>query len=74
MVCTREIYLRALQLGAVGIIIVHNHPSGDSSLSKEDEEVAEKVKNAGEILNVTLLDSIVTGKNEYTPCKEKGII
>lgn len=61
----REIFLRALLCGATGIIIAHNHPSGECDPSKEDMEVTKKVKAAGEIMNVKLLDHVIIADDTY---------
>lgn len=58
----REIFIRALLCGAVQIILVHNHPSGDPTPGKDDFEVTEKIKSAGEIIGVPLVDHIILGK------------
>lgn len=57
----REIYQRALMIGAVSIIIAHNHPSGDVSPSREDKETFRRLKEAGEIVGVQLVDFIIIG-------------
>lgn len=61
IVSPREIFIRALLAGAVQIILVHNHPSGRVIPTEEDQKVTERVKKAGELLNVTLTDHIIVG-------------
>jgi len=65
LVSPREIYQKALLLGAVNIIMAHNHPSGDPSPSKEDHSVTKKIIESGKILDVELLDHIIIGRNGY---------
>lgn len=71
-VAPREIYLRALLCGAVSIILAHNHPSKDCSPSKEDKVVTRRIENAGELLNITLLDHIIIGGKGYYSFMEHG--
>lgn len=62
----REIYIRALLLGATNIIIFHNHPSGDPEPSKEDIRITKRLKAAGELLGVELIDHIIVGNYYYS--------
>ncbi len=62
----RELFLEAQKFHAVHIILVHNHPSGDATPSKEDTQVTARIKKAGELLGITLLDHIVIGDHCYT--------
>jgi DNA repair protein RadC len=59
LVHPREVFQPAVLVGAVATLILHNHPSGDPSPSREDWEVAERLVRAGELLGIRLLDSIV---------------
>lgn len=68
----REIYYSALKNGAVKIILLHNHPSGDPSPSREDIFVTNKIKEAGDIIGIPLLDHIIIGDNCYYSMKEAG--
>lgn len=75
IVSTRDVFMRALAVGAVNIIIAHNHPSGNPGFSTQDKEVAVNIKNAGDILEIKLLDFIATGTNEaYASMHESGIV
>ena len=62
----REIFIRALLCGASGIILAHNHPSGDETPSKEDMVVYKRIKQAGEVIGVSLLDNLVVGDGYYS--------
>ncbi len=53
-------------MGAPKIIVVHNHPSGDSKPSEADISFTEKLEKAAEVLGILLLDHIVIGYNQYT--------
>lgn len=70
----REVFLLAVKYEAVYIILLHNHPSGDPTPSKEDIMVTKRMKEAGELLGVTLMDHIIIGDNRYISLKEQGII
>ena len=62
--------LRQGRNGASAIIIAHNHPSGDPTPSYQDREVTLRVKRAGTLLGIPLLDHIVVGANGYTSLAE----
>ena len=72
LLSTREIFMRALLIGAVHVIVVHNHPSGDPTPSNDDISTSRKIKDAGQLLGVKLLDSIVVCANSYSSLKEQG--
>lgn len=74
IVSPREIYLNALKFSAVHIILLHNHPSGDPTPSKEDLAVTQRVKEVGILLGISLMDHIIIGDNTYVSLKEKGIL
>lgn len=74
IISPREIYIRALKQNAVYIILIHNHPSGDSTPSSEDKAVTLRLKNCGEMLQIPLLDHIVIGDDNYFSMKEHGFI
>ena len=73
LISAREIFIDALKADAVHIILVHNHPSGDPSPSKEDILVTQRVKEAGRLIGVTLIDHIIIGDNCYVSLKEKNL-
>ncbi|MBO8139226.1 MAG: DNA repair protein RadC [Thermosipho sp. (in: Bacteria)] len=62
----REIYKEAIKNGAVYIILVHNHPSGDVMPSKDDKIITQKVKEAGQIIGIRLLDHLIIGNGFYS--------
>ncbi len=65
LVHPREVFKEAIKESANSIILVHNHPSGDCTPSKCDKEVTKKIREAGKILNINLLDHVIIGKNKY---------
>lgn len=73
LVSTREIFVQACRLGAVFIVLVHNHPSGDPTPSRNDVSITKKVQEAGELLDIQLLDHIIIGDQTYTSFREKMI-
>lgn len=68
----REIFQKALLANAVSIILMHNHPSGDSIPSREDIEVTKRIVEAGRVVGVELVDHIIIGRPMFTSLKEKG--
>jgi DNA repair protein RadC len=60
------VFGRALMLLAASVILCHNHPSGDLTPSREDIAVTQKLKDAGRILNINVLDHIILGVNPET--------
>lgn len=74
MITPREIFLRAIVSGAVSIIMAHNHPSGYPEPSEDDNAFVERVKNAGEVLNIPLDDSIIIGDNMYYSYHGSGLL
>jgi DNA repair protein RadC len=61
----REIFKPAFIHSAHSIIIAHNHPSGDTTPSAEDDNITEQLDEAGELLKIELLDHVVIGVNEW---------
>lgn len=74
VVSPREIFLQAIRMQAVHILLVHNHPSGDSTPSKQDIEITHRIDAAGKIMNIPLVDHIVIGDNTYASLKELGYL
>lgn len=68
----REIFMKALLCGASNIILAHNHPLQDINPSKEDISVYNRIKEAGKIIGVKLLDNIIVGAGYYS-FEEKGM-
>lgn len=73
----REIFVRALLCGAHHIILLHNHPSGDTTPSAEDMAVTERIREAGKLMNIPLYDHIIIagGSNRlYFSFKEENLV
>lgn len=63
----REIFYPATELNAASVILVHNHPSGDSTPSEKDVEIVEKIAQAGEIMGISVIDFvIISEKGDYS--------
>ncbi|HKL80420.1 MAG TPA: DNA repair protein RadC [Mobilitalea sp.] len=71
---SREVFIEALKQEAVNIILIHNHPSGDPSPSAEDLRVTKRMKEAGNLVGITLMDHIIIGDNKYISLKEQGLL
>lgn len=74
LVHPREVFKRALLNNARYIMVAHNHPSGDPNPSKEDIQMTERLKEAGNLLGINLLDHIIVGEDKYISFKEKGVL
>lgn len=70
----REVYKCAIQKSAHSIIALHNHPSGDPSPSEEDRQITLRLKQAGEIIGIPLLDHIIIGDGIYCSLKEESYL
>ncbi|MDD7738733.1 MAG: DNA repair protein RadC, partial [Lachnospiraceae bacterium] len=73
LISPRELFLCALQFHAVHILLVHNHPSGIPEPSGDDIEVTRRIRRAGELLGISLLDHIIIGDHCYISMLEQGI-
>lgn len=62
----KSILYETIKTGYNKIILVHNHPGGDSKPSKDDIEVTRRIKEMSEIIGIKLLDHVIIGENEYT--------
>ena len=74
VISPRELFVEALQKNAVSIVLLHNHPSGDPTPSKDDILVTRRIKDAGILIGIELLDHLVIGNNCYISMREKGLI
>lgn len=74
LVSPRELFLAAFRYHAVNIILVHNHPSGDSTPSKEDVLITKRIGEAGDLIGIHLLDHIIIGDCQYTSFCERDIL
>ena len=70
----REIFRVGVMLPTYGIILIHNHPSGDPTPSNDDINLTQKVNESGKILDIPLVDHLIVGDEKYYSFKEHGYI
>ena len=70
----REIYMAALMLGAVNIVITHNHPSGDPEPSRDDISSTKRIADAGNLIGIKLMDHVIIGNDRHYSMKEAGAL
>ena len=70
----RLLYKRALEFSAVGIIVCHNHPSGNVNPSTQDRVLTDKIKKAGNSLDIQLLDHLIISEKSYFSFADQGEI
>lgn len=66
----REVFREACLRSAAGVILAHNHPSGDPTPSADDRAVTKRIRQAGEILEIELVDHLVVSRNGYVSLRE----
>ncbi|MFN0045935.1 MAG: DNA repair protein RadC [Sphingorhabdus sp.] len=71
---TREILRRAMDLGAAALILVHNHPSGDSAPSRQDIAMTRDIINAAKNFDIAVHDHIIIGKDGFSSMRSAGLI
>ncbi len=70
----REVIRRALDLGAVSLILVHNHPSGNAEPSRADIQVTHRIAEAGRLMGITVHDHVIIGREGNVSLKARGLI
>ena len=70
----REVFKTACLSNAAAIILIHQHPTGDPSPSSEDIAITRRLKEAGEIMGIKVLDHIIIGDGEYLSFVERGLL
>ncbi|QAA35183.1 DNA repair protein RadC [Clostridium manihotivorum] len=74
LVHPREVFKAAILGNAASVIIAHNHPSGDPSPSSEDINITTRLKEAGKIIGIDVLDHVIIGFSNHVSLKERGVI
>ena len=74
MVHPRELFKIAVKKSAAALILVHNHPSGDPTPSKDDINITKRIVKSGEILGISVLDHVIIGDNKFISLKTEGLI
>ena len=69
-----ELFRDAVRLNASGLILVHNHPSGDPTPSPDDLHLTAEALAAGRLLDITLLDHLVIGHDAYISLRDRGVV
>ncbi|MGH2646932.1 MAG: JAB domain-containing protein [Ginsengibacter sp.] len=68
------IFVAAIKSGACGLVLVHNHPSGNLKPSRQDEQLTIKIKEGAKLLDITLLDHLIISNESYLSMADEGII
>ncbi|EAT07165.1 MULTISPECIES: RadC family protein [Sphingomonadaceae] len=71
---TREVIRRAIDLGSAALILVHNHPSGDPSPSRQDIDVTRQIIDAGKRLNISVHDHVIIAGQGHVSLRAKGLL
>jgi len=71
---TREVIKRAMELGSASLILVHNHPSGDPSPSRQDIEITRQIVDAGKRLGIAVHDHIIIGASGHVSLRAQGLL
>lgn len=74
LISTREIFVKALKEEAAYIMILHNHPSGDPTPSRQDQIITNKIKEVSVLVDIPMIDHIIIGDNRYISFKQKGLL
>jgi DNA repair protein RadC len=70
----REVFNPAVKESAAALILVHNHPTGDPAPSPEDIAITRRLKEAGDLMGIKVLDHIIVGDGEYLSFVERGLL
>ncbi len=70
----REVFNRAIKKSAAGILLMHNHPSGNPEPSAEDYQITRRIKEAGDLIGIKVLDHVIIGSEKYFSMKEEKLI
>jgi len=73
LVHPREVFAPAVSSAAAAVILVHNHPSGDVTPSRDDLDLTDRMVKAGQIMGIEVLDHLIIGRQEFLSFKERGL-
>ncbi len=68
----REVFKEAVKMSSAGLVLAHNHPSGDPTPSKDDLLLTSRLREVGEIMGIAVIDHVIFGDNRYISLKERG--
>jgi DNA repair protein RadC len=71
---TREVIKRAIDLGATAVILVHNHPSGDSAPSRQDIAMTHEIADVGKRLGIHVHDHVIIGRDGFSSMRSAGLL
>ena len=74
LVHPREMFKEAIRRSSAAVILVHNHPSGDLTPSRDDITTTERLRDVGDLLGIDVLDHIIIGDNRYLSFREQGLL
>jgi DNA repair protein RadC len=72
LVHPREVFAPAVRESAAALVLVHNHPSGDPSPSPEDRQITRRLREAGELVGVRVLDHVIVGADAHYSFVDAG--
>ena len=70
----REVFKPAIRCGAASVILVHNHPSGDSEPSEDDLGLTKRLVKAGQLLGIEVLDHVILAGKQFLSLKTRGVL
>ena len=70
----RELFREVIAVSAASVVVVHQHPSGDSAPSGADIQLTRRLVKAGDVLGVEVLDSVVIGNDEFSSLRDLGLM
>jgi len=70
----REVFRPAIQTSAAALVVAHNHPSGDPAPSEEDHAITERLRDAGRLIGIELIDHIVIGAGSFYSFAEQQVL
>ncbi len=69
----REVFQRAVLIGAISVVLAHNHPSGTLDPSHQDREITSRMRKAGEIIGIAILDHVIVTDNAFLSLREETV-
>ncbi len=70
----REVFRIAVERTAASVILAHNHPSGDVSPSQDDVQLTRRLRDAGQLMGIEVLDHVIISAMDYLSLKERGVL
>ncbi|MCK4235819.1 MAG: DNA repair protein RadC [Candidatus Krumholzibacteria bacterium] len=74
LVHPREVFKAAVIASAAGVILVHNHPTGNPEPSREDTDLTKRFARCGELMGIDLVDHIIIGGDRFVSMRERGLV